>query len=208
MLLFVPATKQVLPSIVNIKKTNKNKYNIKTLQDPCTRAKLQESLSSCLVDHSTAETVVDQQQDALKSVIHKSCTEIIGHITCKHQDWFDIVEIQDLLDCKRNTFCIFQNDNISRQKQKNTNASKLRLKRRSEILKTNGGNRKPKWFIALLIRMTCTTSSKQQRLSMSRAHITTFLSNPRMGHIWRMTLPFNNDGESTSSCSWTEKPTN
>ena len=77
--------------------------------------------------------------------------------------------------------------NISR---KNTNMSKLRLKIKSEILKTSGGKRKPTLFRPLLISMTCTTSSKQQRLPMSRARITTLLSKPSMGHFWRMTLPF------------------
>ena len=47
--------------------------------------------------------------------------------------------------------------------------SKLRLKTRSDILKTSGGKRKPKLFRVLLISKTY-TSSKQQRLSMSRAH--------------------------------------
>ena len=93
----------MLPRIVNLKNDkNKKKYNIKSLQDPCTRAKLQESLSSCLVDHPSAGADVDHQWDALTSAIHKVCTETIGDITRKHQDWFNDndMEIRDLLDCK------------------------------------------------------------------------------------------------------------
>ena len=68
------------------------------------------------------------------------------------------------------------------RRKKNTNASKLRLKRRSEIFNTSGANTKPKRFRALLINMTCTLSSKEQRLSMSWAQITWLLSSPRKGH--------------------------
>ena len=104
---------RLVRSIMNIclaskyyKKTNKKKYNIKSFQDPCTLAKLQESLSSCLVDHHSPDADVDQQWDTLKSAIHKACTETIGHVARKHQDWLDEndMEIQDLIDCKRNTF--------------------------------------------------------------------------------------------------------
>ena len=67
-------------------KGNKKKYNIKSLQDPCIRAKLQESLSSCLVDYLSTGADVDQQWDALTSAIYKACAETIRHITRKHQD--------------------------------------------------------------------------------------------------------------------------
>ena len=114
MLLFVPLTKQDIcitrpmrgtrafptghrkvRSLMNVRcaqryrkhqKPNKKKYNIIPLQDPCTRAKLQESLSSCLVDHPSAETCVGQQWDAFKSATHKACTETIGHNARKPQD--------------------------------------------------------------------------------------------------------------------------
>ena len=90
------------------KKTNKNKYNIKSYQDPCTRTKLHESLSVCLADHPSADVDVDQQWDAPKSAIHKACIETIGHTVRMHQDWFDenYVVIQNLFGWKRNTFCL------------------------------------------------------------------------------------------------------
>ena len=99
-------------------KTKKKKYNIKSLHDPCTRAKLQEYISSCLVDHHSAAAEVDQQWEAIKLSVHKAYTKTIGHIARKHHDWFDEndVEMQDLLDCKRKTFCIWQDDITSLRK--------------------------------------------------------------------------------------------
>jgi len=82
---------------------------------------------------------------------------------------------------------------------------KTEIQKNITDIKNKWWEEKTKLFKALLISLTCTSSSKQQRLSMSWAQIATFLSSPRIGHFWRITLSFSSDEGSTSSCSWTKK---
>jgi len=49
----------------NVEKSNDKKYNVNSLQDPCERTKLQESLSSYIVEHPSADANVDQQWELL-----------------------------------------------------------------------------------------------------------------------------------------------
>ena len=102
------------------------------------------------------------------------------------------MEILDILDGKRNTFCIWQNYIFLAEAERIQTRQSWDSKR-SQIIKTSGRKRTPNLFRALLISMICTTCSKQQRLSMGRAQIATLLSSPRIGHFWRMTLSFNNN---------------
>ena len=132
-------------------------------QDPNKRTKLQECLSTRLLDFPSADVNVEQRWDALKSATHKACTETIGHTSREHQDWFNEndEEIQDLLERNRKTFCMSQNDITSHQKWKEQQHIKAETQEKIRDIKTSSGKRKPKRSKALLTNMICGTSSKR-----------------------------------------------
>lgn len=92
------------------KRQSQPKLNIERLGDTTSRQQLQAALSAELPKKYPED--IETHWGMLKSTITDLSKSILGNKTRKHQDWFDENNsaIQQLIDTKRQTFIIWQND--------------------------------------------------------------------------------------------------
>ena len=123
------------PSKQNQNKPTRRKFNIGLLQDSTVNADFQD----CLLKNLPLQypPSVYEHWNVLKTAITTACTEVLGHQSKTHQDWFDEndQEIQDLVEKKRLAGIAALNDPTSVDKSKMHRALKAQVQRETRLLK-------------------------------------------------------------------------
>jgi len=111
------------------------KYNVSCLKVDENALKLQEKLEEAVPEQLPLN--ITEHWNKLKSTIRKTCDEVLGHETRKHQDWFDEndLELKQLIDRKREAFLQLKNDPNSTTKKKKYAETKSTLQKTVRFLK-------------------------------------------------------------------------